>query len=108
MRAILARYSITSSSELPNADSDHQQDTDYSAHSSSNPEEVRHHTPTIRQRAHWNATGFMAVDRGEPVCRWRCSLDRSRMSRLMIPRGGIKIILHVYKVQGRARHLEDP
>ena len=54
------------------------------------------------------STGFMAVDRGEPVCRWRCSLDRSRMSRLMIPRGGIKIILHVYKVQGRARHLEDP
>ena len=27
------------------------------------------------------STGFMAVDRREPVCRWRCSLDRSRMSR---------------------------
>ena len=54
------------------------------------------------------STGFMAVDRWEPVCQWRCSLDRSRMSRLMIPRGGIKIILHVYKVQGRARHLEGP
>ena len=30
------------------------------------------------------------------------------MSRLMIPQGGIKIILHFYKVQGWARHLEDP
>ena len=40
--------------------------------------------------------------------RWRCSLDGSRMSRLMTPRGGIKIILHIYKVQGRARNLEGP